>query len=80
MSVKFLTYLQSPLLEHLPRQRQPGRIYWVALVQAVHLVCESGPAPRHAPHDHLGLGRDIGFGQPGAFRSLPPAFMGVCHG
>jgi hypothetical protein len=25
------------------------------------------------------LGRDIGFGQPGAFRSLPPAFMGVCH-
>jgi hypothetical protein len=26
------------------------------------------------------LGRDIGFGQPGAFRSLPPAFMGVCHG
>jgi hypothetical protein len=21
------------------------------------------------------LGRDIGFGQPGAFRSLPPAFM-----
>jgi hypothetical protein len=26
-----------------------------------------------------GLGRDIGFGQPGAFRSLPPAFMGVCR-
>jgi hypothetical protein len=67
------------LLEPLPRQRQAGGIYRVPVVQAIHLIRESSPTPRHAPHDHLGLGRDIGFGQPGAFRSLAPAFMGVCH-
>ena len=75
-----------PGAAYLPRQRQMGGTYWIALVQAVHLVCESGPTPRHAPHNCLGDRRDIGLGHPTAFSGLPPAFSGlppaflsVCH-
>jgi hypothetical protein len=75
-----------PWPAYLPRQRQMGGTYRIALVQAVHLVCESRPTPRHAPHNCLGDRRDIGLGQPTAFSGLPPAFSGlppaflsVCH-
>jgi hypothetical protein len=74
------------LAAYLPRQRQMGGTYRIALVQAVHLVCESRPTPRHAPHNCLGDRRDIGLGHPTAFSGLPPAFSGlpptflsVCH-
>jgi hypothetical protein len=46
----------------LSRQSKVRGIYGIVLVQAVHLLCQRNPTPRHAQHDRLRFTRDIGLG------------------
>ena len=46
----------------LSRPSKVCGIYGIVLVQAVHLLCQRNPTPRHAQHDRLRFTRDIGLG------------------
>jgi hypothetical protein len=54
---RFLTWVNN-----LSRERQVGGVYGIVLVQAVHLLRQRNPTPRHAQHDRLRFTRDIGLG------------------